>query len=374
MVEVSVSQSSLKETLLLTALNILAAAVVTALVIMALGENPFDAFLYILNGTFGSWEGFGYTLYYATSFVFTGLAVAIAFHGGLFNIGGEGQALFGGVGLTFGIFLFGDSLPVLSFFGGLVGAMLFGALWALVPAYMQAYRGSPTVITTIMFNYIAAGVLAYLLTGPLMRADSAMPESEDFPHGVGMMSFTDFFAIVGIDLDLGSANLSFLFALIVAYGVWFMLWRTNLGYTIRVTGANKDAAHYAGFSVQRITVIAMLLSGAVAGLMGVNELMGEQSRLINGFTLGAGFVGIAVAFMGRNHPIGIVLSALLFGFLAQGGVELAFEMDNVTQYLVVVIQGVVILFAGALENLFKKPVKQFLARPSAPSSRVVQNG
>ena len=340
----------------LSALNLTAAAIVTALVLLALGESPIEAWGHLMRGSFGSAEGFGYMLAYATNFILTGLAVSVAYHAGLFNIGGEGQVLAGGVGMTLGIFLFGESAPMLGIVAGLLGGALFGGLWALLPALMQAYRGSHIVITTIMFNYIAAGILAYLLTGPLKRPDSAIPESADYPDGVGMMPLTHLFEFLGLNVDMGPVNLSLVVAFCIASGVWFLLWRTALGYRIRVVGANPEAARYAGISVPKITVIAMIIAGGCAGLMGMNELMGEQSRLINNFSNGAGFVGIAVAFMGRNHPLGIVLAALLFGFLAQGGVELSFEMENVTQYLVVVIQGVVILFAGALENLFKKPV------------------
>lgn len=344
------------EAVLLPFLNMLVAFFLSGLVIWALGEDPFAALDFMVGGAFGYEEATGYTLYYATNFIFTGLAVAVAFHAGHFNIGGEGQAMMGGLGLTLAVFWLSDFGPFFTIVGGVVGAVLFGGLWVLVPAWLQAKRGSHIVITTIMFNFIAASLLSYLLVGPLQRPGGQMPESSDFPDAARLPSMSEMLEGVGVEFEPSPLNLSFIIALLVAFAIWFLLARSKLGYEIRVVGKNQDAARYAGISVARITIIALLISGGLAGMMGLNELMGEQQRLLGGFTLGYGFVGIAVAFMGRNHPFGIVLAAVLFGALYQGGAELAFEMPKITRDFIGMIQGLVILFAGAMPFFLKRPV------------------
>jgi ABC-type uncharacterized transport system permease subunit len=156
-------------------------------------------------------------------------------------------------------------------------------------------------------------------------------------------------------------NLSSILALIAAFGTWALIWRTRLGYEIRAFGHSEPAAVYAGIDPVRITVIVMVLSGAMAGCMALNVVMGTQHRLVLDFVGGAGFVGIAVALMGRSHPFGVILSAILFGMLYQGGAELAFEMPAITREMIVVIQALVILFTGALENLVRRPVERLFA-------------
>jgi simple sugar transport system permease protein len=152
--------------------------------------------------------------------------------------------------------------------------------------------------------------------------------------------------------------------------VWVLVWRSRLGYEIRAFGFNPAAAAYAGISATRITIVTMLISGALAGLMATNEILGAQHRLSLGFVSGYGFVGIAVALMGRSHPVGVVLAALLFGVLYQGGAELAFERPAITRDMIVVIQGLVILFAGALERQFRAPLTAiFGRRPTSPEAQ-----
>lgn len=355
------------QNILLPVLNLLAAFLVSALVIWLLGHDPLEALGIMIKGAFASPDGvaysLGYTLYYATNFIFTGLAVTLAYHAGLFNIGGEGQAMMGGIGLALGVYLVGD-IPVMAFIVGVLGAAIFGAAWAFIPAYMQARRGSHVVITTIMFNFIAAAFVSYLLTGPMQSTGSQMAESADFPAAAQLIQWHELSALFGVGVEPSPVNVSLAVALVLAFACWFLLWRTRLGYEMRVVGQNPEAARFAGIPVAHITIIAMALSGAVAGMMGLNELMGEQHRVVLGFTLGYGFVGIAVAFMGRNHPLGVVLAAMLFGALYQGGVELAFEMSGITRDLIIVIQGLVIVFAGALEHLFRDPLIRWLSPPA----------
>jgi general nucleoside transport system permease protein len=161
-------------------------------------------------------------------------------------------------------------------------------------------------------------------------------------------------------------NMAFFLSIIAAIGVWVLIWKSRLGYELRTVGHNPVAAVYGGIKPDRITIVAMLISGGLAGMMALNTVMGEQYRLVLDFTAGAGFVGIAVALMGRSHPFGIVLASILFGMLYQGGAELAFEKPTINRDMIVVIQGLVILFAGALENMFRPGLAAlFAGRPKS---------
>lgn len=340
-------------TIFLPLTNVMVALVVSSLVILAIGESPVDALWVMMKGALGSGAGIGYTLYYATSLIFTGLAVAIAFHGGLFNIGAEGQAYIGGLGVALVCLSLGGwpwwlALPVT-----IGAAALFGAAWALLPGYLQAYRGSHIVITTIMFNFIASALMVYLLVNVLIAPGQMSPETREFDPSLFLPTAQAILAGIGIEVAGSPLNLSFLLALFACLLVWVLVWHTRWGYALRTVGANEDAARYAGIDPRRVIVVTMLLSGALAGLMGINEIQGVQHRLILNFTAGMGFTGIAVALMGRAHPAGIVPAAMLFGVLYQGGSELAFEYPSISPDLVVLIQGVVILFAGALEHMFR---------------------
>ena len=234
--------------------------------------------------------------------------------------------------------------------------------WAMIPAYLQAKRGSHIVITTIMFNFIAAAFLNYVLVN-LLRPQGAMdPATEKFPEATHLPTFRDMFSSAETIMFRGApANVTFFLAVIACLVVWLLLWRTRLGYEIRAFGHSESAAKYAGISPVRITVIAMLISGALAGMMALNTTQGESERLILNATEGAGFIGIAVALMGRSHPFGVFLAAILFGFLFQGGAELAL-WTNIPRELIVVIQALVILFTGALDNMVRMPLERvFLA-------------
>jgi len=156
-------------------------------------------------------------------------------------------------------------------------------------------------------------------------------------------------------------NLSFVVALLACVGVWVLIWRSRLGYAIRATGHSAGAAEYAGIPVSRVVIITMAISGGLAGMMAINEILGVQHRTILNFTSGYGFTGIAVALMGRNHPIGIILASLLFGALYQGGAELDFEFSTITREMVLLIQGLIILFSGGLAYMFNKPLARLLA-------------
>ena len=291
-------------------------------------------------------KSIGYTLYYATNFIFTGLAVAVAFHAGLFNIGGEGQAYIGGLGCGLAVLALDRYLPVwLMIPVGIAAAALFGAAWAAVPAWLQAWRGSHIVITTIMFNFVASALMVYLMVNVLIAPGSMTPQSRDFAPSAAFMPAASASAAVAAQplARAGAASAA-----------------SASGCSCGTRPGAMSCAPWATIprprsmpapTSRRMTMLAMCLSGALAGLVGVNELMGVHHRIVLDFPAGYGFAGIAVALMGRNHPLGIVLAALLFGALQQGGAELSFEIPTITREMVVVIQGLVILFSGALVHL-----------------------
>jgi len=361
------------DAVLVPLISLLLAAFLSALVIIGIGEDPIAAFRLMVDGALMRSSGWGYTLYYATNFIFTGLAVAVAFHARLFNIGGEGQAMIGGLGVALACLYIPWPNWYVALIGATASASIFGALWALIPAYLQAKRGSHIVITTIMFNFIAAAVLNYVLVN-LLRPQGAMdPATAKFPEPTHLPTFQDMFSTAATPMFRGApANVTFFLALVACLFVWFLIWRTRLGYEIRAFGFSDSAAKYAGISPVKITVVAML----IAGMMGLNTTMGEAERLVMNATEGAGFIGIAVALMGRSHPLGVLLAALLFGFLYQGGAELAL-WTNIPRELIVVIQALVILFTGALDNMVRMPLERtFLAfrKPARPDGRSAQSG
>jgi general nucleoside transport system permease protein len=247
-------------------------------VILAIGENPIEAVKVMVTGALGSTYGWGYTLYYATNFMFTGLAFAVAFHAGLFNIGGEGQAALGGLGVA----LVCLALPwphwTVALLAAMAGGALFGAAWAAIPAYLQAKRGSHIVITTIMFNLIGASLLNYMLVNVLRPHGADGPGERALPAGHQPADAHDISAFFGPDLFRGApANVTLLRGALACVLVWLLIWRTRLGYEIRAFGKSEPAAIYAGISPVKITMIAMLISGGLAGLMAINNVMGEAS-------------------------------------------------------------------------------------------------
>jgi simple sugar transport system permease protein len=336
------------------------AAFLSALLILAIGESPMAALKLMIEGTLFRSAGWGYMLYYTTNFIFTGLAVSVAFHAALFNIGGEGQAMIGGLGVALVCLFISWPHWTFAIIGASIGAAIFGMIWAGLPAYLQAKRGSHIVITTIMFNFIAAGVINFFLVDVLKPTGSMDPASANFPANTHLPTFQDIAGVIGFEKAFRSApaNVSFFIALFACVAVWYLIWRSPLGYEIRALGKSGPAARYAGVRPVKIIMITMMISGALCGMMAINTTQGESERLILNFTEGAGFIGIAVALMGRSHPLGVFLAALLFGFLYQGGAELAL-WTKIPRELIVVIQALVILFTGALSLMVRAPLERF---------------
>ncbi len=310
------------------------ALLVGALFIAAVGKDPIAVYGKMVAGVFGNAYGIGQVLFRATPLLFTGLAVALGFRAGLFNIGAEGQLYVG----AFAAALVGTALagwPALLLVPlTILAGMLAGALWALPPAWLKARVGAHEVINTIMMNFIALALVQYFGHAAFVHATVHTPEIGPGARIPRLEAFADVFR--------GSpVNASLLLALVVALAVGFLLWRTRFGYELRAVGLSPSAAEYAGIRVPRMWITALCMSGAIAGLVGTNFVQGYKYYFEAGFSSGIGFLGIAVALLGRNHPAGIIVAALFFAALSYGGLIIN---TDVPKELVEILQAIVILF------------------------------
>jgi ABC-type uncharacterized transport system permease subunit len=322
-------------------LSILLAMLVGSLVIVATGKDPLVAFAALLQGAFGGWRQIGDTILRSTPLIFTGLAVAFGFRANLFNIGAEGQLFIGGLaaailGVALGGLPWFVSVPAIIVLGALAGAA-----WAFIPALLKAKVGAHEVITTMMFSYIGRYLVSYLVNGPI-RGDTAIPQTALIPPSATLPTFDKVLTF----LEPSRAHFGFILAIAVAIAIWLILKYTTLGYEVRAVGYNPLAAENAGISISWTTVRALCISGALAGLAGVVEVIGVHHRLFDQFSSGFGFTGIAVALLAKNHPIAIIPAALLFGALSAGGPAMQLEAD-VPLKLISIIQALVIFFVAA---------------------------
>jgi len=303
------------------------------------GEDPWHVFKVLATGAFGSSYDFGMTLFYATPLIFTGLSVAVAFHAGLFNIGAEGQLTLGALAAAaVGAVWPGVWSPLAPVLAGLA-AVVAGTMWGAIPGWLRARRGSHEVINTIMLNFVAAGLASYVALYLLKNPASQNPETR--PVGAGYLIHQ--FGVFGG----APVSLALPLAFLVAVLVWVFLWRTVLGFELRAVGQSESAARAAGIDTGRIRIIALALAGGLAGLVGVGEVLGNAGKFRVGFSPEYGFIGIAVALLGRNQPAGVVAAALLFGALHKGAAALDLETERVTQELALVLQALIILSVSA---------------------------
>jgi ABC-type uncharacterized transport system permease subunit len=329
---------------------VIAAFVVGGIVVALIGDDPIQTYR-LLIGSALSWpDGIGYTLFYATPLIFTGLAVAVGFRCGLLNIGAEGQLTIAAfatawAGISFANFSAWILIP-LTF----AVAILSGALWGAIPGVLKARFGSHEVINTIMMNFIALGV-ASALTQTYFK-EQGDPILETLPIGshAHIPRLGQFVPQLPARIPL---NVAFIFAVVVCALVYVFLWRTKWGYELRAVGASPEAAEYGGISVKKQIVLAMAVSGGLAGMVAINEVLGYRYRYYQNFSAQYGFTGIAVALLGRNHPVGVLLAALFFGALTRGGLFVDIFTENVSKDLVLVLQALVILFVAA-EGLFRR--------------------
>ena len=335
----------MREALLVPLLAIFTAIILGGLIIWVAGGDPIAAYRGLVQGAFGSPSALSETAVWATPYIFAGLAVAFAFRGGLFNIGAEGQLAFGAVtAALIGYALPGwlhSTLPPYIHIPLAVGlGMLAGAIWAAIPGALKAYTGGHEVINTIMMNYIALNITSFLLNGP-MRDPDPLNLSARTPEIALSARIPPLFNIPGMRVHWG-----FILALLVAVFIWWLLWKTTLGFEIRTVGANPDAAKYAGINVKKTIVITMAISGALAGLAGAIEVTALNYRHELGFSSGYGFDAIAIALLGKTNPYGVILAAILFGAMRNGATRMQF-LTQIPTDIISVIQALILLFVAA---------------------------
>jgi ABC-type uncharacterized transport system permease subunit len=337
---------------------ILAAFAAGAVLVALVGDDSLATYG-LLVGSALSWpDGIGYTLFYATPLICTGLAVALAFRCGLFNLGAEGQLVAAAL-VTAWVGIAGAGLPAWLLVPlCTLAALAAGAAWGAVAGLLKARFGAHEVITTIMLNFIAAGLASYFTQYRLRRPGDAILETMPIGDAAHVARLGRF--VPGLPVRL-PVNFGLLLALAAAAATAALLWKTRWGYAIRATGASPEAAEYGGIAAGRQVVLAMALSGGLAGLAAVNEVLGYRYRYYDGFSSGYGFTGIAVALLGRNRAAGVVAAALLFGALQRGGLFVDIFSNHVSRDLVLVLQALVIvglaaagLFRGRLARFEKK--------------------
>ena len=359
-------KSILRE-LLFPLIAVVAAFLVGGVIVWMVGDSPLLVYELFFSSVFGSIDGIGYTLFYATPLIFTGLAVAVAFKCGLLNIGAEGQLIVAAFATAWvGLVLPGwPSLVVVVL--SMIAAMVVGGVWSGIPGVLKAKFGAHEVITTIMMNVIAAGIVSYLTQYHYRRQGDPILETLPIAENVSgsivgphIPRMDVLLAPLGISFPSHlPLNIAFLFALAACVIVYVFLWRTKWGYELRAVGINPTAAEYGGISIARNVVIAMFISGMLAGLVGVNDVLGYRYRYYHNFSANYGFTGIAVALLGRNHPAGVLAAAILFGALIRSANFIDIFTDSVSKDWVVILQAIIILFV-ACEAVFRGGAKRLI--------------
>ena len=335
----------------------------SALIVAAIGESPAAVLPLLFRQGLGSVDGFARVLFDATPLILVGLSVAWAFRAGLFNIGAEGQLYIGAFAAA-ALALALPGLPRwLALPAAVAAAALGGALWGAIPGWLRARFGVHEVINTIMLNFIAVGLTGYLVERYLKEPGQMIPHTPRIAAGYHLHPFAEHAA--GRAFGLSAANPlgpSLFIALAAALAVWALLRWSVAGYRLRAVGQGPAAAHQAGIDVGRVTIQAMATSGALAGLVGVHEVLLYRHRFLDNFSSGMGFLGIAVALMGRNHPAGILLAALLFGLFNTGALEIDI-FTQVPRELVVVLQALIILAVVSIGELAARRRRRRGRRP-----------
>lgn len=337
---------------------VLAAFVLGGLIILAIGDDPISTFSLLIGSSFGSLTDFGYMLFIATPLIFTGLAVAVAFRCGLLNIGAEGQLYVAAFATAWVGFKLGGtvgfswmSLPsVILIPLCMITAVVVGAIWGAIPGYLKAKFGSHEVINTIMLNFIAIGLVGYL-TQYHYKAPGPIQQTVSIGEAAHIPRISQF--IPGMP-EFVPLSIAFVIAMLMCVAVYVFLWKTKWGYELRAVGENPSAAEYGGISPKKQIIIAMSISGGLAGMVAISEVLGYRYLYYHEFSGGVGFLGIAVALLGRNHPFGVFVAALFFAILYRGGIFVDGFTENVSKDLVEVLQAIVILFVASLQKFSRK--------------------
>jgi len=341
---------------------VIAAFAVGGVVILVLGDDPVTAYSLLLSNSFGSFRDIGWTLHYATPLIFTGLAVAVAFRCGLLNIGAEGQLYVAAfatawVGIAFGgriVDVFGEkqdwswaSLPAIVLVPlCMLAAITAGGIWGAIPGILKAKFGSHEVINTIMLNFIGIALVGYLTQYHYKIPGDPIQQTAPIGEAAHIPKLNEFIGFLPHDVPL---NVSFLLALIMCVLVYVFLWKTKWGFELRAVGENPSAAEYGGISTKKQTIVAMTISGALAGMVAIGEVLGKEHEFESGFSAEWGFLGIAVALLGRNHPLGVLIAALFFGVLLRGQIFVDAFTPRVSKDLGWVLQAIIILFVACFQ-------------------------
>jgi simple sugar transport system permease protein len=346
---------------------VIAAFIVGGIIVLLIGDNPFLTFYHLIGNSFGSLNDIGYTLFIATPLIFTGLAVAVAFRCGLLNIGAEGQLYVAAfatawVGIKFGgtaVEIFGKqedwswaSLPGIILVPlCILTAIVVGAAWGAIPGILRAKFGSSEVINTIMLNFIAVALVSYFTQYYYKIPGDPIMQTAEIGPAAHIPRISQY--IPGMP-DFVPLSVAFLLAILMCVLVYIFLWKTKWGYELRAVGQNPLAAEYGGISPKKQIITAMTISGGLAGMVAVGEVLGYRYRYYDGFSDGWGFLGIAVALLGRNHPLGIFIAAIFFAVLKRGEIFVDIETRYVSKDLVEVLQAIIILFVASLQKFTRK--------------------
>lgn len=368
-------------------LAVLLAFLAGAIILWLQGVNPLEAYREMIVGAFGTKNGLADTLVKAIPLLLVGLGIAIAFRGGVINIGAEGQMVVGALLTTFvGVQLAEDVSPVVGIILAILAGALMGAIWGAIPGYLKARLGVNEILSTIMMNQIAIQIGYYLLRGPMIdpaevAAGTNIPQSARLGRAFDLPRFTDLAQWLGLDRSAEELGLDgflgelyavlvepsrlhtgLIFAIIMAVLVYVLLWRTTLGYRIRAVGLSRSASEYAGIAVRRTIVLSMTLSGLFAGLAGAVEITGLHHRMFEpaAVSAGYGFSGIVAALFGKLHPLGMIPSSILFGGLLVGGDKMQ-RAVQIPQVLITAILGLVVLFVVSTDYLVQRRVARRLA-------------
>ncbi len=345
---------------------VLASFVIGGVIIVIIGDNPFAAFWIFIESSFGSVKGITETLFYATPLIFTGLAVAVAFRCGLLNIGAEGQLYVAAfatawVGIKFGgtvVDVFGKqedwswvSLPAILLIPLCIAtAIIVGGFWGAIPGFLKAKFGSHEVINTIMLNFVAIALVSYFTQYHFKIPGDPILQTAPIGKAAHIPQLNQFLPFVPETVAL---NVAFLIAILMCVLVYIFLWKTTWGYELRAVGENPDAAEYGGISPKKQIVIAMTISGSLAGMVAVGEVLGYRHNYYDGFSAQWGFFGIAVALLGRNHPLGVFIAAIFFAMIMRGGLFIDIDTKYVTKDLVEVLQAIIIILVASLQRYSK---------------------
>jgi general nucleoside transport system permease protein len=346
---------------------VVAAFVLGGIIVALIGDDPFNMISIMFSSSFGSLRNFCIMLEYATPLIFTGLAVMVAFRCGLLNIGAEGQLYVAAfacawVGIKFGgtvVKVYENGQPVDANWSWMslpsivlipmcmLAAILVGGLWAAIPGVLKARFGSHEVINTIMMNFIGIALVSYFTQYHFKIPGDAILQTAPIGEAAHIPRLNESLTVIPADVKL---NVAFLIAILMCVLVYIFLWRTKWGYELRAVGANPSAAEYGGISPKRQIVTAMAISGGLAGMVAISEVMGIRYNYYDGFSGEWGFLGIAVALLGRNHPAGVILAAMFFGMLSRGGITVDALTPYVTKEIVEVLQAVVILLVASMQR------------------------